>query len=240
MKRIIQAQKSVIVAADVADLTELEKLAKAIKRVKGIGGVKIGFRLGFELRDAVSIIKSICGQKMPVIYDHQKAGNDIPAMGKGFAEDMKWADVDAAIIFPFTGPETQTIWTEALSNEGVEVITGGMMTHPKFLVSEGGYIDDKTPEKIFKLACDLGVKHFVVPGNKLYWVNFLRELLEKDLSVGNFILYAPGFITQGGDISEYGKAAGEEWHAIVGSGIYKFGKIKLMREAAIKITNHIV
>jgi len=44
---------------------------------------------------------------------------------------------------------------------------------------------------------------------------------ESELGDGNFTLYAPGFIAQGGVITETGKVAGKNWHAIVGSAIYK-------------------
>jgi len=235
--RIIQAEKSVIVAADVSSFEELKHLVKAVKGIPEIGGFKIGFRMAFkDIGLAVNIVRVNYGSDVPIIYDHQKAGNDIPDMGRGFAEDLKVAGVTAAILFPFTGPITQEVWTSACFNAGLQVLTGGMMTHPRFLVSEGGYIDSHAPEKIFKLACRLGVKHFVVPGNKLTWVRFLRRVLVRELGEGNFVLYAPGFITQKGDISECGQAAGDEWHAIVGSAIYK---AKKMRKAAIAVTQQI-
>jgi len=186
---------------------------------------------------AVNVIITNYGIGVPIIYDHQKAGNDIPDMGKGFAEDLKDAGVTAVILFPFTGPTTQEVWTKACLGVGLQVLTGGMMTHPKFLVSEGGYIADKSVERIFRLACQLGVQHFVVPGNKLDWVKRIRGWLIKELGEGNFVLYAPGFITQKGDISECGRIAGKEWHAIVGSAIYE---AKDMREAAIAITRQII
>ena len=175
--------------------------------------------------------------KTVIIYDHQKAGNDIPDMGKGFSKDLKEAGVDAAILFPFAGPETQTIWTNECFEAGLQVLTGGIMTHPKFLVSEGGYIADDVPERIFRLACELGVNHFIVPGNKLHWVMKLRSLVVNELGEGNYTLSAPGFLTQGGDISECAKSAGDNWHAIVGSGIYKADDI---HQAAINITKQII
>ena len=241
MKRIIEAQKSVIVAADVPDIVSLQKLVLAVKDVPGIGGVKLGFELGLQNLDVMAaIVRSTLRQReieASIIYDHQKAGNDIPDIGINFARTLKKAGVDAAIVFPFTGPVTQERWTKACFDAGLQVLTGGIMTHSKFLVSEGGYIADDAPERIFHLACELGVRHFVVPGNKLHWVKKLRAILVEELGEGNFVLYAPGFIKQGGDISECGQAAGNEWHAIVGSAIYKADD---MRKAAIAVTSQIV
>ncbi|MCD6149932.1 hypothetical protein J7J13_04085 [bacterium] len=238
MKRIIEAKRSVIVAADVPGLGALKKLVSEVKGVPGIGGFKIGFRLAFkDVMTAVHTIQSTYSPNAVIIYDHQKAGNDIPAMGKGFANDLKEAGVSAAILFPFAGPETQTAWTNACLEAGLQVLTGGIMTHPKFLVSEGGYIADEAPERIFRLACELGVHHFIVPGNKLGWVRKLRNLLIETLGEDNYTLSAPGFITQEGNISECGIVAGDEWHAIVGSAIYNAVNI---REATIAVTRQII
>ncbi|MFA5022720.1 MAG: hypothetical protein WC537_00410, partial [Candidatus Paceibacterota bacterium] len=175
-----------------------------------------------------------------VIYDHQKAGNDIPDMGKPFVAKLKEAGVDAAILFPFTGPTTQEAWMQACREENLEVIVGGMMTHPKFLKSEGGYIDNEAPEAIYRMACQYGVTNFVVPGTKLDWVQRIRGWIVEEIGEGNFALFAPGFITQGGDISECGQAAGDEWHAIVGSAIYKKVTTSEQVTAALAVTKQIV
>lgn len=227
-------------AADVTKMIELIDLLNAIRGVRQIGAVKLGIGMGLnDLYKMADIAKTILGREFPLIYDHQKAGNDIPAMGKVFAGKVKLAGVNNVILFPFAGPETQEAWTGACFEAGLNVLTGGIMTHPKFLVSEGGYIADDAPERIFRLACKLGVRHFVVPGNKLNWVQYIRTVLRDELGEGNFVLYAPGFITQKGDISECGQVAGEEWHAIVGSAVYGKETRGEMKEAAIAVTKMI-
>jgi len=236
--RIISSQKSVIVAADVSTLDELRRLAIAVRGVQGIGGFKLGFRVALKgIATAVQIIRANYGQDCPIIYDHQKAGNDIPDMGKGFAQDLRNAEVTAAILFPFAGPSTQESWTKACFDVGLKVLTGGIMTHPRFLVSEGGYIADEAVEKIFGRACQSGVRHFVVPGNKLDWVKKIRGWLTKELGEDNYAIYAPGFIDQGGNIGECALISGDEWHAIVGGAIYKQ---KNIREAAVTVTQQII
>ncbi len=240
MEKIIQRKRSIIVAADVPDIVKLGNLADGMNGVTGIGGFKIGLTLGLKnLSLAVNIVKRVLGFNFPVIYDHQKAGNDIPDMGKPFAKVLKDSGVDAAILFPFTGPATQEAWTKSCLDADLKVLTGGMMTHPQFLVSEGGYIADESVERIYRLACKLGIRHFVVPGNKIEWVKKIRSWLVEELDEGNFVLYAPGFITQKGDISECGQAAGNEWHAIVGSAIYGPPTTEDQYKAALAITRQI-
>lgn len=240
-QRIIEASRSVIVAADVYELKDLMTLLRATADISGISAFKPGITLGLDgLLEATRMIKLESDGRLKVIYDHQKAGNDIPEMGEKFAKKLVDAGVDAAILFPFTGPATQEAWTNACFSAGLQVLTGGIMTHPKFLVSEGGYIADEAPEAIFRLAAKLGVRHFVVPGNKLGWVQKLRAILVEELGEGNFVLYAPGFITQGGDLSECGLVAGKEFHGIVGSGIYNKDTVDAMRVAALRCTSQLI
>ena len=172
----------------------------------------------------------------PFIFDQQKAGNDIPELGVKFVDGLKKAGVQAAILFPFSSPVTQNEWTKALQDAGITVLVGGHMTHQQFLESEGGYIADSAPERIYRLGAQMGVRDFVVPGNKVESVNKYRELLEGILGESNFTLYAPGFIAQGGVIADAGKAAGRNWHAIVGSGIYRAPD---MRQAALELTSQL-
>jgi len=242
MGKIIQSKKSIILAADVPNLGRLASLTEAMKGIQGIGGIKLGFTLAMQgLTTAVGVVRKNLGPAFPIIYDHQKAGNDIPDMGKQFAEVLSNAGVNAVILFPFTGPATQEAWTKACLDEDLQVLTGGMMTHPQFLVSEGGYIADESVERIYRLACKLGVRDFVVPGNKVSWVERIRQILVEELGEGNFVLYAPGFITQKGNISECGQAAGNgEWHAIVGSAIYKQPTTADQRRVAVYVANQIM
>jgi orotidine-5'-phosphate decarboxylase len=232
----------VIVAADVLTLKRLRRLATNVKDVLGIVGFKIGFALAMQygLRAVADVIKEILGEEFLIIYDHQKAGNDIPDMGKQFAEVLRSAGIKTAILFPFAGPETQEEWTKNLSGNGIKVIIGGIMTINRFLEKEGGYISDGAPRKIYDLACDLGVRDFVVPGNKPELVKTIRGWLIDKIGEGTFTLYAPGFITQGGDISECGNVAGYRWYAIVGSAIHKKKTDEEQRQAAIAVTRLII
>ena len=236
MKQLIKKEKSVIVAADVSEIEILSELVKHTSKVEGIGGYKIGLELAltYGLPRVVSVIHRYT--KLPVIYDHQKAATDIPKMGERFAKVCHSAGVNAVILFPFGGAETETSWIKACQEEGLTVLVGGHMTQPKFLTSEDGFVADEAPEKIFQIAAQNGIRDFVVPGNKPEYVRRYKQLLGELLGKNNFVLYAPGFISQGGEISETGKAAGKRWHAIVGRAIYKSLD---SRKAAEEVTQQI-
>jgi len=215
----IAQPRSIIPACDVGTLDELVALVQATADLDGIGAYKIDgpgscvLRVGLDA--AVAAVRDLTDK--PLIYDHQKAGTDIPDLGTMFGNNVK--EVAAAILFPFTGPETEEAWIKAVQDVGVVPIVGAEMTHKRFRASEGGYINDEAFDRMLTLAAELGVRDFVVPGNKPDRVEYYHELLTS-LCCDPIAFYAPGFVAQGGVISDAGKAAGEIFHAIVGRGIY--------------------
>ena len=230
--RLIKYDRSVIPACDVNTLEKLRKLVSETHDIKKIGGYKIGFTLalGFGLPSVVKLIREITD--LPIIYDHQKAGTDIPDIGEKFVEVCKKAGIDAVILFPQAGPATEESWIKACQKEGLQIIIGGEMTHPKFKRSEGGFINDEAFDEMYLNAAQLGVNNFVVPGNKSDRIKHYKALLEN--KVKDLTFFAPGFVAQGGEITEAANAAGKSWHAIVGRGIYEAEDI---RKAAKEMTS---
>ena len=63
-------------------------------------------------------------------------------------------------------------------------------------------------------------------------INEYRRFLESFGLKPTF--YSPGLIEQGGSLSEGAKAAGENWHAIVGRALYNAKNIKKAAEQMVK------
>ena len=233
MPRIIKRDRSIIPACDVT-IEKFEEIVKTTADIEKVGAYKIGIVLGlnYGLPKIVEVARRHTNK--PLIYDHQKAGTDIPEMGDKFAEVLLNAGFNAAILFPQAGPITQEAWTKALQERNLGVLVGGLMTHKGFNRSDGGYLADESVMEVYKNAVNLGVTNFVVPGNKVDAISKIKYYLES-MRIEP-IFYAPGFIAQGGIISEGGKAAGERFHAIVGNAIYKALDI---RTAALELTSQI-
>ncbi len=232
MTKIISLKKSIIPSCDVDSLDKLKKLVNATCNVKGVGAYKIGFQLviPFGMKNVVETIRGITN--LPIIYDHQKAGTDIPEMGGQFMKACK--DVDAVILFPQAGPETETEWIKSAQLAKMNVIIGGEMTHKTFLNNDRGFIDDDAPKKIYEIAASMGISDFVIPGNKperaLDYVKIIKNKIK------NPVFYSPGLITQGGTISDLAKML-DSWHAIVGRAIYE---AKDVRRACEMLTRDIL
>lgn len=215
---IIKRDRSIIIACDVS-LAKYEKILKETAGIEAVGGYKLGFYLALEygLPKLVELARKYT--KKPLIYDHQKAGTDIPDTGGKFAEVCRNSGVDAVIFFPQAGPETEKAWIGAAKEQGLGVIVGGLMTHNAYVESDGGYLRDDSIIEMYLNAAKAEVTDFVVPGNKPEKIEEIRKALEE--KGVKPVFYAPGFITQGGDITDAAKAAGKRWHAIVGRAVYE-------------------
>lgn len=179
---------------DVLDLEAVERVVRATCTYSIVSSYKVGFSLGlsFGLPAVVACIRKHTAK--PIIYDHQKAGTDIPDTGKLFARTLKGAGIDQAILFPQAGPMTLRAWVSALQDEGIRPIVGALMTHEGFLLREGGYLDDALPHRAYVESARLGVRHFVVPLTKPEVMASLRDVFPSDAE-----FYSPGYGAQGGN-----------------------------------------
>lgn len=233
-ERLILADKSVIPAADVSvDL--YPRLLKSTSGIPKIEAIKTGFALGYRM-SLPRVVELAHEAGFKVIHDHQKAGTDIPDTGKEYAAVCREAGVDAAIVFPESGPMTGEAWIKALQDAGIYVVVGGEMTHQGYKRSEGGYIADEALEEMYRLGAENGVRSFVVPGNRVERVSIYKRMLDERLGEGRYDFMSPGFIAQGGKIESYAELAGNRWHAITGRAIYSAPG---MRQAAEQMTSQI-
>ena len=231
-KPAVEREKSIIPACDV-DLDRFEELVKQTADVEGIGGYKIPARSGRKGWERwVETARKYT--KKPLIYDHQKAGTDIPDTGQDFMKDLKGAGIDTVILFPQAGPETERAWIYHALDNGLGVIVGGRMTHPGYAQSEGGFISDEGALEMYRIAARSGVTNFVVPGNKPDIITTIRGAIEAEGI--DPVFYAPGFVAQGGKIEDTTKIAGDRWHAIVGRGIFQAND---MKKAALEHTSQL-
>lgn len=218
---LLNSKYGIIPACDVTSLDELKQIVQCTFELKFIQGYKIGINL-VVIEGAKKTVEQIRKfTNLPIIYDHQKYGNDIPDVSSGlFLDQIKAAGIDSIILFPFAGLETMKATIEGCKRVGLFPIVGGEMTHKGFLSSEGGYISDDAPLRIYENAANLGVDTFVVPGTKIQQIKYYADCIRKIIPDPTFMF--PGIGKgQGGDIANAFEASlPSNSSAIIGRGIY--------------------
>lgn len=214
------ADSGVIPALDVETVDELQRLVEMTHDIEGIVGYKLGvvgaLRLG--LRGAAQAVRDLTD--LPIIYDHQKAGPDIPDMAGKYISICRDAGVYGLILFPLAGEHSVREFVGHAQREGLDPIVGGALPFAEYYVSGGGYVADDVLERIFALSVTLGVADFVIPANDPEAVGRHVETLKAGVYRPGVFL--PGIGTLGGSIEEaFAAAAGCRRYAVVGRGIYR-------------------
>jgi len=228
--------EGLVVSCDVS-YEALPSLVAETSKVEGVAAYKVGSLLALQVglplvrREVVRAAQD--SYRLRIIYDHQKAGTDIPQMAEPLLDVCVRSGVHSTIIFPMAGPETLRHWCRAwrqMTREHVhDLIVGAAMTHPEFMVSENGFIADEMPDRVFRDALKYGIRSFVLPATKLYYA---ERLLRAYLTVecpgfeGEPInVYTPGLGRQQADVDvakvTFGGRPEFAWYPIIGSAIYK-------------------
>ncbi|MBI3515033.1 MAG: orotidine 5'-phosphate decarboxylase [Proteobacteria bacterium] len=209
----------ILPALDMDSLDDMRRIVELTGRVDGVVGFKVGLtatlRLGLE--GAVKLLRPLTD--LPLIYDHQKAGPDVPDMAAKFAATCRAAGVDGVILFPVAGPRAVREFVgNALKNQLVPLV-GGDLPLPDYNVSGGGFIADDALDRIFALAIEIGAQHFIVPANKPEKVKHHADALKRKLERPS--LFMPGIGALGGSISAtFSQGAGCNLYAVIGRAIY--------------------
>ena len=215
---LIRAHRSLIVSCEHGGDSYLDVIRDTAD-VAVIGGYKIGAVPALTWGLPLAVERARRFTDKPLIYDHQKAGADIPDTAAAFCAAVAAGGLDAVIVMPHSGPATQRALIKAAHQNHLYTIAGGYMTHSDFLYGDGGYLADDTPERAFNEAAGQGVEAFVVPATRPDFVARLDSRLEI-LGVKP-CYYSPGFLTQSGDRSALAAAPHRDWHVIVGRYIYR-------------------
>jgi orotidine-5'-phosphate decarboxylase len=211
--------RSLVIACDGLDsLDDFAELVRDTSNLDGVGGYKIGFELGLSYGLPAVVAAARKHTRKELIYDHQKAGTDIPDTGKGFAAACKSAGIGTIILLPQAGPETERAWIYRAYESGLNVIVGGIMTHQAYLLEEGGYISEEKALEVYRIAARAGVNDFVAPATKPEFAERIRKIVLAEGSKEP-AFFVPGFGAQGKSAADAAKVFGSNVHAIIGRAI---------------------
>jgi orotidine-5'-phosphate decarboxylase len=218
-KNLFRHTHGVIPACDAETIGELERLIDQTTSIEGIVGYKLGLTGVLQLGLA-GVVRTVREHTdLPLLYDHQKAGPDIPDMAAKFVRLCREAGVQGLILFPLAGPGAVRSFVGQSLEQGLVPVVGGALPLPDYLASGGGFVADDGPRRLFIQTAEVGADHFVVPANDAgtvrRYASLLRELVERPK------LVMPGIGSLGGTIAHsFIETAGCDAYAIVGRAIY--------------------
>jgi orotidine-5'-phosphate decarboxylase len=208
----------IVCACDVDRLDDLCRLVEAIDPVDGLVGYKLGslLTLRYGLVEVVRALRKVTGKAL--VYDHQKAGLDIPSMGAHYAAVCREAGIDALILFPLAGPTAVDAFVGGTLQAGLTPVVGGALPLPDYTVRGGGYVAATALDRIAERSFSLGARDFIVPATDL---TAIRRHVRAFAPKGGTRLYMPGIGALGGEITKAFQAArGLSTYAIIGRGLY--------------------
>lgn len=216
----LRATHGIMPALDAESMDAIKRVVEATTRIDGVVAYKVGLtavlRLG--LASAVRELRSVTD--LPIVYDHQKAGPDVPDMAGKFTALCREAGVNGLILFPVAGPRAVAEFVGNTLKNRMLPIVGGDLPLPDYNISGGGYIADDGLRRIIEASIRLGADHFVVPANDPKKVEALAAWLSSEMRTPPS-LFLPGIGALGGSISAtFAVARGCRLYAVVGRAIY--------------------
>ena len=201
----------IIPALDVGREDALELVRKLDEVPELLAGLKVGSLLVYESgKGIIQEIKDLTN--VPIIFDGQKFGTDIPNIAAEQVELLASAGADQIIACPMgAGPETLKAFTESCLANRVTPVCVVEMTHPQ----ADAYLRVDTARQVLKDALKFGIRNFVYPATK-------PEVLRSHIGIlnvqENVTLKATGFKVQGGSLPKLQALGVTEF--IVGRTIY--------------------
>lgn len=216
----LRATHGILIALDMDALDQMRRVVEQTSVIPGVVGYKVGLTATLRLGLGGAVRQLRACTDLPLIYDHQKAGPDVPDMAAKFAATCKEAGVDGLILFPIAGPRAVVAFAGGAYRQRLLPIVGGDLPFPDYNASGGGYVIDDALDKIFRKAIEIGVDHFVIPGNTADKVrHHARWLVEK---IERPCLFIPGIGALGGSIADtFSAAPGCDAYAVVGRAVYE-------------------
>ncbi|MFN0301390.1 MAG: orotidine 5'-phosphate decarboxylase / HUMPS family protein [Burkholderiales bacterium] len=216
---LLAGRGGIVIALDSETVDESKAIVEQTTRIDGVAGYKVGLIMVLRLGLAEAIRQLRLVTDRPLVYDHQKAGADVPEMASKFTANCRAARVDGLILFPTAGPRAVDAFVGEAIKHRMLPIVGGDLPFPDYNASGGGYVIDHALDLIFARAMALGADHFVVPGNTTSKLTHHAARLCERIDLPTLLV--PGIGPLGGTLGSIVKAAqGARVFGVVGRAVY--------------------
>jgi hypothetical protein len=165
---IFNLKNGILVDINNPEKSTVADIVYITKELNYVAGYRLGTRLliKYGLRDISSLIKKQTSK--PLLYDHQKFGNEIPEICSGdILDDIKDSGIDGIVILPLTGKKVLESIVKKCNKINLLPVVCGDLSYWGYFSSEGGYVENDTQQKIYIDAAKLGVSHLIMSCNRI-------------------------------------------------------------------------
>src|SRR5262245_49659595 len=138
----LRATHGILIALDMESLDQMRKVVEQTSDIPGIVGYKVGLTVTLRLGLGGAVRHLRASTDLPLMYDHQKAGPDVPDMAPKFSATCKEAGVDGLILFPIAGPRAVVAFAGSAYRNRLLPIVGGDLPFADYNAGCGGYVFD--------------------------------------------------------------------------------------------------
>lgn len=207
-------EKGIIVSLDMMSLTHAEDIVRDVMYMPEVSGFKVGSILGLSyglhtvMNRLFPDLYQVKELRHKLIFDYQKAGNDISAIADNIMSVVALAHFSHAIIFPFTSSTIGRNWINAATKHNLTPIVGHRLTEKSTCIHH-----------MLAEAWDNMVRDFVISGTDLVSqdldMNFLYNTEKEHVNV-----FVPGIGAQGGSLKNVLNKPFGGVYPIIGRSIY--------------------
>ncbi|MEP9353089.1 orotidine 5'-phosphate decarboxylase / HUMPS family protein [Xanthobacter sp. KR7-65] len=199
MAKAFSGRVGLVPALDIETQERFDAVVKATSGVEGVAGYKLGLTsvMRHGLKEAMRRVRDLTD--LPILYDHQKAGPDMPDMAKKFTALCAEAEVDGLILFPVAGPTAVDGFVGEALKAGIAPVVGGEIPVADYGVSGGGYLLDDALDRILARSAAAGADHFVLPAHDIAKVTRWSQWIAGN--VKDPLVFLTGFGSLGGTIA---------------------------------------
>jgi hypothetical protein len=165
---IFNLKNGVLIDINDPEKSNIENIVTITKDLDYIAGYRLGTRPVVKngLKDTANLIKKHTPK--PLIYDHQKFGNEIPEICSGdILDDIKDSGIDGIVILPLAGKRVLESTVNKCKKINLLPIVCGDLSHQGYFSSEGGYIENDIQQRIYIDAANLGISHMIMSCNQV-------------------------------------------------------------------------
>lgn len=187
MAKMLKGEMGIVPALDIDSHDQLELVVRETSKRAGVAGYKLGLTsvMRFGLKESMRRLRDLTD--LPILYDHQKAGPDMPDMAVKYTAMCKDADVDGLILFPVAGPTAVDGFVGEAVRAGIVPVVGGEIPVPDYGVSGGGYMLDDVLDRILARAVTNNANHFVLPAHDVTkikrWSKWIAENVQSPVAL---------------------------------------------------------